>query len=461
MNTYTAPTTTQPVLASDVGHTSQWLTRELILSVAFCVLVTVLAFPAPASVYVIITFGIAALLLVVRTAKPQPTQAFNLVGQIVLLLCVAGYVLGILNSGGKVFHRNVQDMPGVLLAFGLPFLFTTLSPAAAKGWLNATMRILWLIALAISLLALYKFAVLLNGAQLQWLASLIGSSTYPHGTALDPDYNFFTIPLFIGIISAFRLAARSSSSLRVVYLMSVLPLIVSILFAGSRRAWVVLALLTVYGALTWLKTAVLTRNFKPLVQIVVATSIVTVATISLNTLVPSLRYEIFDEGSPLNVIWVRLTTITGDGHYPVEQSFDDRLESWDYAIKTILPRYTTNEMLLGQGFGYLYEYARAFPAWGADEFYPHNPFISAMHYSGLVGVGAVLLWLLVVTIQSFRLRTTLGNFAWIINLIFLAFCMVSGNSIFSTFAYVFLSVLLLKMRVEPPVNDSPITYVTR
>ena len=70
-----------------------------------------------------------------------------------------------------------------------------------------------------------------------------------------------------------------------------------------------------------------------------------------------------------------------------------RLERWRYAFYIFKNEYTISQKLIGGGFGYTRKFAGMFFREERDFDYPHNPFISVLLYSGLVGLIAFLLFI--------------------------------------------------------------------
>jgi hypothetical protein len=70
-----------------------------------------------------------------------------------------------------------------------------------------------------------------------------------------------------------------------------------------------------------------------------------------------------------------------------------RLERWRYAFYIYKKEYTAGQKLIGGGFGYTREFAKMFFREERDFDYPHNPFISVLLYSGLIGLIAYLIFI--------------------------------------------------------------------
>ncbi len=115
-------------------------------------------------------------------------------------------------------------------------------------------------------------------------------------------------------------------------------------------------------------------------------------------------------------------------------SFNTRLRRWQYAFE-LWGHYNLFHKLFGNSFNYLYDYGDKFYNNRDRMDYPHNPFISSLLYSGLIGFIIYLIF----TIDCWRLF--LDNFKElqfeiVLFLIVFLFSFISGNSHFSIPAFV-------------------------
>jgi len=67
-----------------------------------------------------------------------------------------------------------------------------------------------------------------------------------------------------------------------------------------------------------------------------------------------------------------------------------RLNRWRYALHLYKNEYNFSQKLIGAGFGYTRKFAKMFFEEERDFDYPHNPFLSVLLYSGLLGLIAYL-----------------------------------------------------------------------
>jgi O-antigen ligase len=73
---------------------------------------------------------------------------------------------------------------------------------------------------------------------------------------------------------------------------------------------------------------------------------------------------------------------------------DTRTSRWQYALELWQTKYNFCHKILGHGFDYLYWYGtKYYPETKRDD-WPHNPFITILLYSGIVGLMLYIVFLL-------------------------------------------------------------------
>jgi len=98
------------------------------------------------------------------------------------------------------------------------------------------------------------------------------------------------------------------------------------------------------------------------------------------------------------------------------------------------------QKFFGNGFQYLKIYNNVFSPEEDAYDYPHNPIISSILYSGILGCIVYVIFLIISILKYWRQKEFLSLFA-ILYIISFAFTFFSGNSHFSVPAFVFLSLL--------------------
>jgi len=115
---------------------------------------------------------------------------------------------------------------------------------------------------------------------------------------------------------------------------------------------------------------------------------------------------------------------------------------WKYALE-LFNNYPVINKVFGNGFDYLYLYAEKFPDSSnptKKTDYPHNPILSALLYSGIIGALYYVYFLILVFWYYWKYRKYHMLF-FILYLITFFFTFVSGNSHFSVPVFAMLSVV--------------------
>ena len=121
-----------------------------------------------------------------------------------------------------------------------------------------------------------------------------------------------------------------------------------------------------------------------------------------------------------------------------------RTERWVYALN-MFGNYSVLNQFVGNGFQYLKEYKQKFARKEASYDYPHSPVLSALLYSGLIGVGVYIFFLVKVIQYYWKYHSELFGFA-VFFIITVMFSFISGNSHFSIPALIFITIIPLFYR---------------
>lgn len=114
-----------------------------------------------------------------------------------------------------------------------------------------------------------------------------------------------------------------------------------------------------------------------------------------------------------------------------------RTAHWYYAW-LIFQDYPWHKKLFGGGFDYLEMFGNKFKENKYD--YPHNPFISAFLYSGIIG-GGVYIWFMFMVFMYYIKYMKHHLFFFICFLVVFFFSFVSGNTHFSIPVFAILSII--------------------
>jgi hypothetical protein len=418
------------------------------LAAIFCVSLYSLAFPYdvplffPLTVVLFFWFGLV---------RRQLMVSINL-GICLFVVCLLFFLLGVIHSG-FIYHETqgeLQNIAGVLLL--TPLLFRLRTRSDFYRFRNTTQVTGSLLSATIAATGLYKFKLMTDGVNIDMF--WVESRPYPWGSSLVVDYNFFAFALLIGALSALFCLNRSESLReKSIHVVCFSLCSVAMALAGSRRGWVLetvlfLALLFVllFASLRLLLRlrqgfSVSRRAVKAFVWIVLA-------------MVVGFGAGIYKSRGPLldNAVMqeqIRLLTFRFSTLADPDQAFEERSARWRYTTE-LLANYTPAELLFGQGFGYLQQFASAFQTRADGEDYPHNPILSAALYSGVVGAFWPVLFLVVAALEYYKYRHV-DWFFFIVYLFSLWFVLVSFNTLFTA---KFFPLLLLMPWVVKSVADS-------
>ena len=115
-----------------------------------------------------------------------------------------------------------------------------------------------------------------------------------------------------------------------------------------------------------------------------------------------------------------------------------RFARWYYAWFLFKYEYEWHEKLIGNGFDHLEKFGEKFGEGKYD--YPHNPFISAFLYSGIIG-GLTYIWFMILAFYYYIKYYKYHLYFLICFLVVFFFSFVSANTHFSIPIYTFLSLI--------------------
>ena len=106
----------------------------------------------------------------------------------------------------------------------------------------------------------------------------------------------------------------------------------------------------------------------------------------------------------------------------VENHFSGpRLDRWRYALFLYKNEYSSYQKLMGAGFSFTRKFAKVFSDETNDFDYPHNPLLSVLLYSGLIGLIAYF-WFLLKAVQYYWLYSKRILDFWIVFCSYILFC---------------------------------------
>ncbi len=306
--------------------------------------------------------------------------------------------------------------------------------------------------------------------------------SYPFGTNLIANYNNNALAGFIGWVAGVAVVRQSKNQwYRLLNVVLMIPVTLNILGSGSRRSFLLLCT-SVFIITALIIILLFNKDFREsLKQNWMSVSFVALFIFVSGLMVwnftvrmqPKDRLE-WVQRSPFNEnrftketiklafryytltvdeaniddyylnFWGRPYTRSSTGKAKTtKNAYVGRMARYKYAWQ-IFKSYSTAEKIFGAGFDYIDLFREKFlKPHGIDkEDYPHNFYISAILYSGILGIGILLLFTALMMWKLLRLLRSYPEFVIIVSLVFYNI-LFSYNSIFSLRLFVILMVLTL------------------
>ena len=344
----------------------------------------------------------------------------------------------------------------LLILSSLMFFVLVNKKIYLKFLLLNIVRLVFISGVLLASIGLIKYVAFMYGFTFSW----IDSTPYPKGTSLVSDYNYFSYYLLLSFLSSIFLIFRKRAikkSQKWFYLLSLLTIQMAILGSASRRGFIVMILLNVILVLLIYKTqhrkAV---NYRYIIKCTISVWVCCILVFfSLSIIPASTKVSIVDH-MQMNLkkvsestckINYRYNTILKGSHnykayhketwgfYPGPDSTlseaPSRIIKFKFALKLFRDA-PLKAKLIGNGFSYLENFGEEFsiPSKKLITDYPHNLFLSALLYSGVLGTLIIGLLFLQVCWIIFKLKE-LKLFMIIVFALSLIFNFFSGNSLFS------------------------------
>jgi hypothetical protein len=361
------------------------------------------------------------------------------------LLLIIIYILS-LGIFGELNPKNIIDLVNgiMVLIFFVFFQSIIRSRNQFNQYTKYIQNFIFISSFIIASIGLIKFFFLLQGMEISFFPSSNGN--YPWGTTLVSDYNMFGLCLISGLISGYYIIKRNISlRYHVAVNLMALTIFIASVFAASRRTWFVLSVLILVLAGAFLKNLIKniflllgTFKLKRSEFLKKLTLCITFAAIIIGivTFVPkdiSIKHTY-----QLTRIQYRFLTIKNISEVNLQPG--SRYSRYNYAFK-LINEYSVLNLLIGNGSNYLQRFGQKFNGSGFG--YPHNPILTAILQSGLIGtlfVVGYICYCLVLYLKHLKFKET--RFCFLIMLISSFYFFVSGNSIFSSKIYIFFALLM-------------------
>ncbi len=370
-----------------------------------------------------------------------------------LIILGVFYIIGILFSR-NLYNICLKDMTELLVAlFFLYFLFISVHGVHSVQHLKQIFRkitsLIGVFSVLAAVLGLMNLALKLQGIEI--VSNSIGSS-------LNMDVNFYALFSFLGIISFLPILIKPIKPLKRTYIQSVLfVLILNIFFSYSARSLFLLGvtiLLLILLQLVNLKKGI-SDNIKSLSgNTRVLTYILLILICGLFVIFKHTTF-IKENITPVYSDYQSVFSASEKDNYAnfLHEAF--KTEKLTYAYE-IFRQQSFLQKLFGNGFLYLEKFGERFYNNPGKLDYPHNPILSSLLYSGMVGSLFVLSFLLISLYYGliYIRKYPLFSLMLFISLVFIFF---SGNSIFSVPIFLFLFSLSFLIRHQE-ITDLKIDY---
>lgn len=347
------------------------------------------------------------------------------------------YILGILLSGGELYNNVISDVLNIISLIFTWIVISSMPPDDKDLIINRSAKTLIAIGTIVSLLALHKFYLLTGGIEISRYAS---GSFYPDGTSLVRDRNMFGMALLLTLFMSVYKFKNSISFLPIAfYFSSTILISTTIIFTGSRRSWIAMALIMVVFIFALMSyTKYIKRNIKPVFFVLITIVLLVIPIFLIVTILPNQMTDAatnqFDRMS------YRFSTINLTDS---EELTSPRTDRWSYAMEVYSQQPLFNQ-LFGSGFEYLDLYSQQFG--NQNEDFPHNPILSALLYSGIVGAILLLTFYIVSIVKILNSRKNLNSYLVIFYFLSYLFIMVSSNSVFSNALFLLITFLLVSQK---------------
>ena len=283
----------------------------------------------------------------------------------------------------------------------------------------------------ISVFAYLKFLIWKEGHVVSFLLNDMASESYPKGSALVGDINFFSLTILIGALLSFSLWRKSTRLPSKILCIVIFILMITVgLLSGSRRFFILSATLVPLLLVMALK---FDKNFilKNLSSIFIATLIIVVANYLINDVLNFSDYVEFfipDSHRGYNSWDYYKSTYSTISDKSQIYGFGSRIMRWEFGTNLL----DLQTVLIGDGFHYLTKFGCKFSDCKFED-YPHAPILSSILYGGILGL---LSFLTLISFQVFigikLLLQSKSHFEWGLVLISTTmFSFISGNTLLS------------------------------
>jgi lipopolysaccharide/colanic/teichoic acid biosynthesis glycosyltransferase len=285
-----------------------------------------------------------------------------------------------------------------------------------------------------ALLGLFKYYLQIENIQLP--------ISTPYGTSFNSDKNFFALFSMLGIIGLTTQLIKSDTvKSNIMSQLVLLVLTLNILFANSFRSILLLVIL--------LLLLLITQFFYKHRKIAVLSKRVRFFTAVYLFVVVGFVYG-FKSGNQNIIRYVDIywNDISNGGEISTDNISNKvfNLDKWNYALE-LYKNQSIIEKVFGGGFDYLDKFGLEYNKTTEQIEYPHNPILSGLLYSGMVG-GILIMFFMLVSLYyggKYLVRYPLFALMLFTSMLFVLF---SGNSLFSVPIFLFLFSISFLIRYQ-------------
>lgn len=371
-------------------------------------------------------------------------------GLALFYFCTILYLFSLLFNNGIIYDENISDLQGILPLVAFTFLIGTIKEAQFKRAL-ALFHILIIPAVSlVAALSLFNYYQLLMGGKLLFINDPEGIAKNLGVSLFVTNYNMLALGMFAGFLSSFSALKERSMILRIMGIFGLLLTVPSIVLSGSRRSILFLIFIILFFSVRYISDIInrVLPNFAtfhikkrwifPISMVLLFVFLFLTITLSFpsSKIVDLFKFE---------RIFNRYKTMVSEGQGL--QSFSSRTDRWIFSL-SLLNNYNIEQVIFGSGFGYLGALGANLGAEENTGGSPHNFFISAMLYSGLIGLTAVVLLISLTMVKVIWYKKLFTEEFMFLYFITFLNALIGTNSIFSLRVFPLLIVTILMVKLD-------------
>jgi len=350
------------------------------------------------------------------------------------------FVLGIFLSDA-LYAKTLRDLSEYIinLFFLVIFFVLTYYSSQDEGffWVFKKMsRVIWVTSVFVAFIGISKHILQVIGIQFPMET--------PWGTAINSDKNFYALYSFLGLVGLYpRLSKDEELKDRLTSFFLFLILVINILFSYSMRSILLLAILVLVLCIVQLRAffarrkgnvSILGRNLRWITFVLLIFSVWASITIQNDRPLANNWLQHYF-GTDVKIETFQFSDVSESIY---------QFEKWEFALDYYLQKPVLAK-IFGGGFDYYPVFGKRFFNDSTYQDYPHNPVLSALLYSGILGAVFLLFFLFISFYYSVLYFKKYPLFSLMLFVCTL-FIFFSGNSLFSVPIFLFLFSLSFLIR---------------